>query len=116
MNNHTIEFNNFEESSHNYYLLHLDSNFSQNNIKFSLNKGENIIGRSDGVEIFLDDVTVSRKHCSIVINENNLFIEDFDSTNGIYLNHNLITKKEILKSGDKIQIGKYLFILINGSI
>jgi len=115
VNNHTIEFNKFEESSQNYYLLLLDSNPSQN-LKFFLNKGENVIGRSDSVDIFLNDVTVSRKHCSIVINENNLIIEDFDSTNGIYLNHNLITTKEILKSGDKIQIGKYLFILVNGSI
>ena len=115
VNNHTIEFNKFEESSQSYYLLHLDSNPSQN-LKLFLNKGKNIIGRSDSVDIFLDDVTVSRKHCCIVINENNLIIEDFDSTNGIYLNHNLITNNEILKPGDKIQIGKYLFILVNGSI
>lgn len=115
VNNHTLEFKNFEESSYNYYLLHLDSNPSQN-IKFFLNNGANIIGRSEGVEIFLDDITVSRKHCSIVINESNLSIEDLDSTNGIYLNHKLITNKEILKPGDKIQIGKYLFILVNGII
>ena len=68
------------------------------------------IGRSSQNNIILDDITVSRKHALLSVSNENIRIQDNNSTNGIYVN-NEIKNDCILKSGDKIQIGKYLLLL-----
>ena len=68
------------------------------------------IGRSSENNIILDDITVSRKHALLSVKKEHIKITDNNSTNGIYIN-NEITNGSKLKSGDKIQIGKYLLLL-----
>ena len=68
------------------------------------------IGRSSENNIILDDITVSRKHALLSVSKKNIKIQDNNSTNGIYVNNENINDC-ILKSGDKIQIGKYLLLL-----
>ena len=68
------------------------------------------IGRSSDNNIILDDITVSRNHALLSVNNKNIKIKDNNSTNGIYIN-NIIQSDTELKSGDKIQIGKYLLLL-----
>ena len=68
------------------------------------------IGRSYENNIILDDITVSRKHALLSVSNENIKIQDNNSTNGIYVN-NEIKNDCVLKSGDKIQIGKYLLLL-----
>ena len=68
------------------------------------------IGRSSQNNIILDDITVSRKHALLSVSNEKIKIQDNNSTNGIYVN-NEIKNDCILKSGDKIQIGKYLLLL-----
>ena len=68
------------------------------------------IGRSSQNNIILDDITVSRKHALLSVSNENIKIQDNNSTNGIYIN-NEIKNDCKLKSGDKIQIGKYLLLL-----
>jgi len=68
------------------------------------------IGRSSENNIILDDITISRKHALLSVSNKNIKIQDNNSTNGIYVN-NEIKNDCILKSGDKIQIGKYLLLL-----
>jgi len=68
------------------------------------------IGRSSENNIILDDITVSRNHALLSVNNKNIKIKDNNSTNGIYIN-NIIQSDTELKSGDKIQIGKYLLLL-----
>ena len=68
------------------------------------------IGRSSENNIILDDITVSRKHALLSVSNENIKIQDNNSTNGIYVN-NEIKNDCTLKSGDKIQIGKYLLLL-----
>ena len=68
------------------------------------------IGRSSQNNIILDDITVSRNHALISVSNENIKIIDNNSTNGIYLNNEIISDSQ-LKSGDKIQIGKYLLLL-----
>ena len=68
------------------------------------------IGRTSNNNIILDDITVSREHALITINDEALQIKDMNSTNGVYVNNEII-KESNLKSGDKIQIGKYLLLL-----
>ena len=53
---------------------------------------------------------MSRKHALLSVDTNEIKILDNNSTNGIYIN-NEIKNDYLLKSGDKIQIGKYILLL-----
>jgi pSer/pThr/pTyr-binding forkhead associated (FHA) protein len=68
---------------------------------------ETTIGRSPDCDIFLDDVTVSRKHAVVRRSGSGLQIEDLGSLNGTYLNRKRIEAPGALSDGDEIQIGKY---------
>lgn len=73
------------------------------------------IGRSHESEVFLDDITVSRKHAAIFFNEieSNFEIVDSSSLNGTYVNAESIERRKLI-SGDKIQVGKFHFVFITG--
>jgi hypothetical protein len=77
--------------------------------RFLLDQQSQLIGRSQGSDIFLDDITVSRKHGQIERTINGFEIVDTNSLNGIYHNGEIIADRKILDSGDEIQIGKYKF-------
>ncbi len=64
------------------------------------------IGRSPDCGIFLDDVTVSRRHAVLVERDGTLHIEDQGSLNGTFLNRRRIESAP-LEDGDELQIGKY---------
>lgn len=64
------------------------------------------IGRRHGNDIQLNDMTLSGRHALISIVQDNVFIEDLDSTNGTLLNGCHI-KKVVLEHGDIIQIGHH---------
>jgi hypothetical protein len=64
------------------------------------------IGRSPDCDIFLDDVTVSRKHAVLLEQDGKFVIEDQGSLNGTYLNRKRIESGK-LENGDELQIGKY---------
>jgi len=72
------------------------------------------IGRDVASDIFLDDVTVSRKHAKIVRNSQGGFkVEDLGSLNGSYVNAHQITEAD-LTVGDEIQIGKFRLTYFKG--
>jgi ribosomal protein S27E len=64
------------------------------------------IGRSPDCGIFLDDVTVSRRHAVLLDRNGRYYVEDQGSLNGTFLNRHRIESAE-LSDGDELQIGKY---------
>ena len=66
------------------------------------------VGRSPESNIFLDDVTVSRKHAEILHGERGYRIRDVGSLNGTYVNRVRVDAVD-LRNGDEIQVGKYRF-------
>jgi hypothetical protein len=71
------------------------------------------IGRSPDNDIFLDDVTVSRKHAVVLQSGGELQIEDLGSLNGTFVNRRRIDAATRLESGDEVQIGKYRLSFIS---
>lgn len=79
--------------------------------RFMVNKSGSTIGRAVDSAIFLDDVTVSRKHATITFDQVFTFT-DSGSLNGSYLNNERATTAA-LKSGDEIQIGKFHLVFVS---
>ena len=71
------------------------------------------IGRSPDNDIFLDDVTVSRKHAVVLQSGGEFQIEDLGSLNGTFVNRRRIDAATRLESGDEVQIGKYRLSFIS---
>lgn len=72
------------------------------------------IGRAPENDVFLNDITVSRKHATISFTKNrNFLIEDFGSLNGTYVN-DLSTTSVTLSMGDEVQIGKFHLLFLLG--
>lgn len=72
------------------------------------------IGRAPSNEIFLDDVTVSRKHAVISREGATFNFKDLGSLNGSYIN-NVQSASASLKTGDEIQIGKFHMLFIGAT-
>ena len=73
---------------------------------FLLGKEQTTVGRSPDCDVFLDDVTVSRRHALVLHRNGQFIIEDKGSLNGTFLNRRRIESGE-LEDGDEVQIGKY---------
>jgi hypothetical protein len=73
---------------------------------FQPGEGRTLVGRSPECDIFLDDVTVSRRHAEIVREGDAFTIRDLGSLNGTYVNKKRIESTE-LSDDDEVQIGKY---------
>nr|WP_243886108.1 FHA domain-containing protein [Cellulomonas fengjieae] len=74
--------------------------------RFLLDAERTVAGRSTAADIFLDDVTVSRKHAEFVREGQTFFVRDIGSLNGTYVNRSRIDQSA-LRAGDEVQIGKY---------
>ena len=68
--------------------------------------GRTLVGRSPECDIFLDDVTVSRRHAEIVRDGDTFTIRDLGSLNGTYVNRKRI-ESAVLENDDEVQVGKY---------
>ena len=73
---------------------------------FPLTGEKMTIGRSPETSVFLDDVTVSREHATLVRRGGEWFLDDSGSLNGTYVNRRRIDSHK-LEDGDELQIGKY---------
>lgn len=72
-------------------------------------------GRHPDSNIFLDDITVSRRHARFVRRADGYAVEDVGSLNGTYVNRERVEESP-LRNGDEVQIGRFrLAFLIGGS-
>ncbi len=78
--------------------------------RFVLEHEVTTLGRHPESEIFLDDITVSRRHAEIVRGEAGYVIRDVGSLNGTYLNRERIEQEAPLAPGDEVQIGKFRMV------
>jgi pSer/pThr/pTyr-binding forkhead associated (FHA) protein len=74
--------------------------------RFLLDAPVTTAGRSTKSDIFLDDVTVSRKHAEFTANGAQFAVRDAGSLNGTYVNGQRVDACP-LRAGDEVQIGKY---------
>jgi pSer/pThr/pTyr-binding forkhead associated (FHA) protein len=74
--------------------------------RFLLDQPTTSAGRHPDSDIFLDDVTVSRKHATFTRTPSGYVVADAGSLNGTYLNRERIESAP-LGSGDEVQIGKF---------
>jgi pSer/pThr/pTyr-binding forkhead associated (FHA) protein len=72
------------------------------------------IGRSSESSIFLDDITVSRTHATIVKKDKSFVLKDSGSLNGTYINNNSVDEHTLV-SGDEFQIGKFHLLFIGSN-
>ena len=77
--------------------------------RYTVTRDETWLGRDPDSDIFLDDVTVSRKHAKIRLSGERVFVADVGSLNGTYLNGERVDEAE-LRHGDEMWIGKYKLV------
>ncbi len=83
--------------------------------EYSLSKSSEVIvvGRAQESEVFLDDVTVSRRHAELRHGAQGWSVQDVGSLNGTYVNRVRVDDQQ-LRGGDEVQIGKFRFIFLVG--
>jgi pSer/pThr/pTyr-binding forkhead associated (FHA) protein len=81
--------------------------------RFLLDKDLVTAGRHADSEIFLDDVTVSRRHATFTREGTSFSVSDAGSLNGTYVNRDRIDTV-VLKDTDEVQIGKYRLVFFQG--
>ena len=82
--------------------------------RFLLDSDEVSTGRHPNSDIFLDDVTVSRKHATFRREGDVFLVRDVGSLNGTYVNRERIDEVA-LKTRDEVQIGKFRLVFYAGA-
>lgn len=79
--------------------------------RFLLDQETTTAGRHPEADIFLDDVTVSRRHAEFRLNNGEFEVVDVGSLNGTYVNREP-RNSHVLSVGDEIQIGKFRLVFL----
>jgi pSer/pThr/pTyr-binding forkhead associated (FHA) protein len=80
--------------------------------RFALAPDKTTIGRHPESDIFLDDITVSRRHAEVLMEGDSFSVNDVGSLNGTYLNRERIESAR-LRRGDELQIGKFRLVFLH---
>ncbi len=81
--------------------------------RFLLDQDVVTAGRHPESEIFLDDITVSRRHVEFRRTTDGFTVSDVGSLNGTYVNRDRIDEST-LQNGDEVQIGKFRLVYFAG--
>lgn len=82
--------------------------------KYNLSQSEMLIGRSARCDVQIDQEAISRQHAKLEPNFGNIVLSDLGSTNGTYVNNDLIDQVP-LNDGDLIKIGRTIFKYLSGN-
>ncbi|HEV2767456.1 MAG TPA: FHA domain-containing protein [Acidimicrobiales bacterium] len=80
--------------------------------KFVLDQAVTSAGRHPKSDIFLDDVTVSRRHAEVRRRPEGYVLCDVGSLNGTYLNRERIEDETTISNGDEVQIGRFKLVFL----
>ncbi len=83
--------------------------------RFLLDSDSVTVGRHPDSDIFLDDISVSRRHATFDRTPASYVVNDLGSLNGTYVNRDRIDGAITLSGGDEVQVGKYRLIYFAGS-
>src|SRR6187549_4117636 len=81
--------------------------------RFLLDHDVTTAGRHPDSDIFLDDVTVSRRHAEFRRDAGDFVVVDVGSLNGTYVNREPVDTA-VLTNGDEVQIGKFRLVFLTG--
>ena len=81
--------------------------------RFLLDQPTTSAGRQPDSDIFLDDVTVSRRHAEFRLDGSEFQVVDVGSLNGTYVNREPVDSAT-LANGDEVQIGKFRLVFLIG--
>ena len=81
--------------------------------RFLLDSDLTLVGRHPDSDIFLDDVTVSRRHAEFYRHGGRFTVRDVGSLNGTYVNRERI-EEATLSQGDEVQVGKFRLVFLLG--
>jgi pSer/pThr/pTyr-binding forkhead associated (FHA) protein len=81
--------------------------------RLALTKPVTTIGRHPDSDIFLDDITVSRRHAELHRTGIGFAVRDVGSLNGTYLNRQRVEEGS-LRNGDELQVGKFKLAFFTG--
>jgi len=82
--------------------------------RYGLDEDVVTIGRHPDSGIFLDDITVSRRHAEVRRAGPTFEVADVGSLNGTYVNRQRI-ESSVLADGDELQVGKFKLVFLQGS-
>ena len=82
--------------------------------RYLLDGDGSVAGRHPGCDIFLDDITVSRRHAEVVRTADGYRLRDAGSLNGTYLNQQRIDGDVPMANGDELQVGKFKLVYLAG--
>ena len=82
--------------------------------RFLLDRPVTTAGRHPDSDIFLDDITVSRRHAEVARTAGGYLVRDAGSLNGTYVNRERIDEAP-LHNGDEVQVGKFKLVFFVGA-
>lgn len=82
--------------------------------RYALDSDLVTVGRHPESDIFLDDITVSRRHAEVLRDGARYKVRDVGSLNGTYLNRERFETAE-MNDGDELQVGRFKLVFVHGT-
>ncbi len=80
--------------------------------RFLLDRDATTVGRHPDSDIFLDDVTVSRRHAELIRDDQGTTLKDLGSLNGTYVGGDRVDER-LLATGDELQVGRFKLLYLD---
>jgi len=78
---------------------------------FHIKRGKCVIGRDAACDLQIPTPSVSRHHCEVIIEGDNVVVRDLNSSNGVFLNESRIKGEANAGPGDRLAVGPIIFTL-----